>query len=160
MKNNLAQKENILRARVVGSHGVAISRTKFSDLATFVRETMKDKGLDPPTVARRSGDTISPAYVRQIVNRVQRNVSVDRLVGLARGLSVPVKEVMRAAAGGWPEDDKDFVEGQLYLIHKKLADAADDLKRSAEFLLNAMLRELEHEERLRHRRKPQVRKRR
>jgi hypothetical protein len=145
---------------MIRSYVVAISRHRYADLATFVRETMKDNGLDPPTVARRSQETISPAYVRQIVNRVQLNVSVGRLIGLARGLGVPIKEVMRAAAGGWAEDDKAFLEGRLYLIHQKLADAPDDLKRSVDFFVDATLRQLEHEEELRHRRKPQPRRRR
>jgi hypothetical protein len=145
---------------VIRSYAVAISRHRFADLATFVRETMKDKGLDPPTVSKRSGETISPAYVRQIVNRVQRNVSVDMLIGLARGLSVPVKEVMRAAAGGWPEDDSEFLTGKLYLIHKKLANASDETKHSVDFLVDATLRELDHDEETRHRRRPQLKKRR
>jgi hypothetical protein len=145
---------------MVRCYDVAISRHRYADLATFVRETMKDKGLDPPTVARKSGGTISPAYVRQIVNRVQINVSVSMLFGLSRGLTVPIKDVMRAAAGGWAEDDKDFLQGRLYLIHKKLADAPDDVKRSVDFVIDATLRELDHQEESRPRRKPQLRKRR
>jgi transcriptional regulator with XRE-family HTH domain len=71
------------------------------DLADFVRRTREAANLSTRDVAKRSGNLISHGYVSQIENRtgLGSGVSPGRLLGLARGLGVPIEEVMAAAVG-------------------------------------------------------------
>lgn len=71
------------------------------DFADFVRRVREAAGLSTRDVANRSGGLISHGYVSQIENRqtASDGISPRRLLGLARGLGVPIDEVVAAALG-------------------------------------------------------------
>lgn len=79
-----------------------VDRTK-EDLADFVKRTRETARppLSQRDVASRSGGCISHGYVSLIERRgvLGQGVSPKRLLGLARGLGVPIDEVVAVALG-------------------------------------------------------------
>ena len=66
-------------------------------LADYVRRTMKQKQLRLRDVERRSGGEITNGYISGIINSRIKNISLDKLKALAKGLEVDVYELFSAA---------------------------------------------------------------
>jgi transcriptional regulator with XRE-family HTH domain len=79
-------------------------------LGNFVRRIRKEKKLSLAKVSKQSarfGQRISASYINRIENDPKRRVSVDRLNALARGLGVPVDELLAYALSKTRHDDAD-----------------------------------------------------
>jgi transcriptional regulator with XRE-family HTH domain len=73
-----------------------------TDFGDFVRQIRRQKGLSMGDVSRRSGrfgKRISATHIGRIENNVTKTVSVDRLKALAKGLGVPVMDLLARASG-------------------------------------------------------------
>jgi transcriptional regulator with XRE-family HTH domain len=68
-------------------------------LGQYVKRIMEEKGLGLKDVQVLSGDTITDAYVANIVNGNAANPSVDKLKALALGLGVDEDELFLVARG-------------------------------------------------------------
>ena len=71
-----------------------LGKEKLSD---FVRRAIKQKQLKLRDVERRAGGEITNGYVSGIINNRIKNVSIEKLKALARGLEVDVRELFEAA---------------------------------------------------------------
>ena len=90
--------------------GVDVSQETLSD---FVRRIRKEKHLSCADVSRQSaryGKRISGSYINRIENHPQLKASAHRLRALAKGLGIPVSELMARATGdlvaGGTSDDE------------------------------------------------------
>lgn len=68
-------------------------------LARYVARVLKEKRLSRRDVQVMSGNKITDAYVGSIINGRARNLSVEKLQALARGLGVNDDEIFRVARG-------------------------------------------------------------
>ena len=68
-------------------------------LAEYVTKVMDEQGLNPSEVERRSGNNISDAQVRNIMNGTTTNPRLNSLLVLAEGLGVNPVDLFKAAAG-------------------------------------------------------------
>lgn len=68
-------------------------------LARYVARVLKEKRLSRRDVQVISGWKITDAYVGSIINGRARNLSVEKLQALARGLGVNDDEIFRVARG-------------------------------------------------------------
>lgn len=66
-------------------------------LADFVRRVIREKQLKLRDVERRAGGEITNGYVSGIINNRIKNVSLEKLKALARGLEVDVHELFASA---------------------------------------------------------------
>jgi transcriptional regulator with XRE-family HTH domain len=97
-----------------------------AQLATFVRRTIKDKGLSPPQIAKRAGRTgykITDEYVRMILNGAAKNLTIDKLQALAVGLDEPFESVLFAAAGIPENASEAFRRSVFYILFTKAEEA-------------------------------------
>ena len=68
-------------------------------LSHYVERVMKEKHLSRRDVKLRSGGEITDSYVSGIISGTSKNLSVDKLKALARGLRVREIELIRVAFG-------------------------------------------------------------
>ena len=78
-------------------------------LARYVARVLKEKRLSLRDVQVMSGGKITDAYVGSIINGRARNLSVEKLQALARGLGVDEDEIFRVARGA---DDSGPVDNR------------------------------------------------
>jgi transcriptional regulator with XRE-family HTH domain len=71
-------------------------------LGDYVRRVMRQKQLKLRDVERRAGGEITNGYISGIINGRIKNVSLDKLKALAKGLEVDVYELFSAAMGDAP----------------------------------------------------------
>jgi transcriptional regulator with XRE-family HTH domain len=71
-------------------------------LSQYVRRVMAEKKLSAVEVECRSGSEISRTYVWSIAHGRHKNISVEKLRALARGLGVSQEELFRVACGTLP----------------------------------------------------------
>jgi transcriptional regulator with XRE-family HTH domain len=76
-----------------------MSKTSKQGLSRYVERVMKEKHLSRRDVKLRSGGEITDSYVSGIISGSAKNLSVDKLKALARGLRVREMELIRAAFG-------------------------------------------------------------
>ena len=76
-----------------------MSKTSKQGLSRYVERVMKDKHLSRRDVKLRSGGEITDSYVSGIISGSAKNLSVDKLKALARGLRVREIELIRVAFG-------------------------------------------------------------
>src|SRR3977135_988578 len=76
-----------------------MSKTGKQDLSQYVERVMKEKRLSRRDVKLRSGGEITDSYVSGIVSGTAKNLSVEKLKALARGLRVREMELIRVAFG-------------------------------------------------------------
>lgn len=69
----------------------------------YVGQILKDKGLDYRDVAEKARGEISHSAVWDIVNGRVKDIKVSTLESLAKGLGVPLAELLFVAAGGKEE---------------------------------------------------------
>jgi len=76
-----------------------MSKTSKPGLSRYVERVMKEKHLSRRDVKLRSGGKITDSYVSGIISGSAKNLSVDKLKALARGLRVREMELIRVAFG-------------------------------------------------------------
>jgi transcriptional regulator with XRE-family HTH domain len=76
-------------------------------LARYVARVLKEKRLSRRDVQVMSGWRITDAYVGSIIKGRARNLSVEKLQALARGLGVDEDEIFRVARGAAGSDPVD-----------------------------------------------------
>lgn len=76
-----------------------MSKTSKQGLSRYVEHVMKEKHLSRRDVKLRSGGEITDSYVSAIISGSAKNLSVDKLKALARGLRVREIELIRVAFG-------------------------------------------------------------
>lgn len=76
-----------------------MSKTGKQVLSRYVDRVMKEKHLSRRDVKLRSGGEITDSYVSGIIRGSAKNLSVDKLKALARGLRVREIELIRVAFG-------------------------------------------------------------
>ena len=76
-----------------------MSKTRKQGLSHYVDRVMKEKHLSRRDVKLRSGGEITDSYVSGIISGTAKNLSVDKLKALARGLRVREMELIRVAFG-------------------------------------------------------------
>src|SRR5215813_4124057 len=92
---------------------------KRDGLCNYVRRILKEKEMTFSDVERRSEKSISDSYVHAISSGNIRNLSLDKLSALARGLGVTETQLFFAAFGVSLMDLEEFKEsGLVYLLHK------------------------------------------
>lgn len=71
------------------------------EFSNYVRRIRSEKGFALSKVEHQSGNTITGAYVQQIENGsvLPENISLKKLVGLAKGLRISLGELMTVALG-------------------------------------------------------------
>lgn len=76
-----------------------MSKTGKQGLSRYVERVMKEKHLSRHDVTLRSGGEIAESYVSGIISGSAKNLSVDKLKALARGLRVREMGLIRVAFG-------------------------------------------------------------
>ena len=76
-----------------------MSKTNKQSFSRYVDRVMKEKHLSRRDVKLRSGGEITDSYVSAIISGTAKNLSIDKLKALARGLRVPEMAVIQAAFG-------------------------------------------------------------
>src|SRR6266446_1686121 len=79
-------------------------------LAQYVSRVVKEKELTHHEVRKLASGKITDGYVRGIMTGKARNLSVDKLKALARGLGVSEDEIFRVARGLPPDSDSKSQE--------------------------------------------------
>src|SRR5215510_15229642 len=82
-----------------------MSKASKPELSRYVERVMKDKHLSRRDVSLRSGGDITDSYVSAILSGSAKNLSIDKLKALARGLRVREMSLIRAAFGFSEEPD-------------------------------------------------------
>lgn len=70
---------------------------KLENLGQYVRRIMKQKGLTQQQIEERSEHRITSAYVASICTGRAKNLSIEKLKGLALGLGVDLPELIQVA---------------------------------------------------------------
>src|SRR5215210_6084393 len=78
----------------------AVMTTHFGEnLSDYVQRVMREKKLSRSDVARNSGSEIAGSYVGRIIAGTVTNLSVEKIIALARGLEVDPYEIFAASVG-------------------------------------------------------------
>jgi transcriptional regulator with XRE-family HTH domain len=128
-------------------------------LSSYVRLKLIEKDLTTRDVQERSaasGEKITQSYVSQIVSGTAKNLTLTKLRALARGLGVPIGEVISRAYGETERDDLAFAQSRFAEVYYKFEELNDENKQSVIYLLDILEREVE---RLRKKERSQAKKR-
>jgi transcriptional regulator with XRE-family HTH domain len=115
-------------------------------LSDYVRLKLIQNDLTTRDVEERSssgGEKITQSYVSQIVSGTAKNLTLTKLRALARGLGVPVEEVISRAYGGTHQDDPAFTESRFADLYYKFEKLSDEHKQNILYLLDILDREIE-----------------
>jgi transcriptional regulator with XRE-family HTH domain len=128
-------------------------------LGSYVRLKLIENDLTTRDVEERSAagsEKITQSYVSQIVSGTAKNLTLIKLRALARGLGVPVAEVISKAYGETEEDDPAFAQSRFAELYYKFEELNDVNKQGIIYLIDILEREIE---RLRKKERAEARKR-
>jgi transcriptional regulator with XRE-family HTH domain len=77
------------------------------ELAAYLHDVMKAKGIKGVDIEARSGGKITNSYISDIMHGNTKNISVEKVNALAEGLGVDSFEVFQAASGNRVVQGKD-----------------------------------------------------
>jgi transcriptional regulator with XRE-family HTH domain len=120
---------------------------KRETLSDYVRLKLIQNDLTTRDVQERSssgGEKITQSYVSQIVSGTAKNLTLTKLRALARGLGVPIEEVISRAYGETYQDDLAFAESRFADVYYKFKKLSDEHKQNVIYLLEILDREIEH----------------
>ena len=100
------------------------------NLSSYVQRIMQEKKLKRDVVAKKSGKGIASSYIGRIIAGTVTNLSVEKIVALARGLDVDPYEIFAASVGKPPRDDS----GQLTVDLAAFGDMVQKLATNADLL--------------------------
>jgi transcriptional regulator with XRE-family HTH domain len=112
-------------------------------LDRFVLRVLKEKDLTPTDVERRSSGGISDSYVALIIAGKVKNISLDKLKALARGLDLPADEVMKVACGMPLSKDEALQESEFAELFKKYNCLTGGDKSEVRLILEIVDREID-----------------
>jgi transcriptional regulator with XRE-family HTH domain len=115
-------------------------------LSDYVRLKLIQNDLTTRDVQERSnagGEKITQSYVSQIVSGTAKNLTLTKLRALARGLGVPIEEVISRAYGETYQDDLAFVESRFADVYYKFEELSDEHKQKIIYLLDILDHEIE-----------------
>lgn len=115
-------------------------------LSSYVRLKLIEKDLTTRDVQERSaagGEKITQSYVSQIVSGTAKNLTLTKLRALARGLGVPIEEVISRAYGRTYQDDQEFAQSRFAELYYKFKELNDENKQSILYLLEVLAHEVE-----------------
>lgn len=127
-------------------------------LSAYVRLKLIEKDLTTRDVQERSaagGEKITQSYVSQIVSGTAKNLTLTKLRALARGLGVPIEEVISRAYGETDRNDLAFAQSRFADVYYKFEELSDESKQKVLYLLEILDSEVE---RLRKKERAQKRK--
>ena len=101
-----------------------------NSLADYVRRVRREKAVSTMSVSKKSGGAISDGYVSRIENSQVKNVSLEKLRALAKGLDVSEEEVFAVARGHTSPADENILKE---LKEPNLRRFAADVIRALEF---------------------------
>ena len=118
---------------------------KFSEsLADYVRRVRNGKGLSQPEVERRSAGGITDGYISQIENGYIKNVSLDKLRALAKGLGVPEQEIFDVALGRSASTSKPDADAARLVSYYE--DSPPDIRQQMLLVCEALWRDAKSRE--------------
>jgi transcriptional regulator with XRE-family HTH domain len=94
------------------------------DLSALVRRVMAEKQLTARKVEQASGNKISDGYINKMLTGEVTNLSVEKIVALAKGLSVDPHEVFTACYGHLPPGKPADPFAVLALVQKLFTSEA------------------------------------
>lgn len=95
-------------------------RTARENFADFVRRIMNERDLSYRAVSRLSGGKVNPSTVNKIVNGRQKDIGVETMMALAKGLGIPERQLIAALRGEAVENSEfDEIEA-LFFRFKQL----------------------------------------
>lgn len=97
------------------------------ELAAYLRDIMKAKGIKGIEIEARSGGKITNSYISDIINGNTKNISVEKVNALAEGLGVDSFEVFQAASGNRVIQGTDSWPSHTLLHTMQLVIANADL---------------------------------
>jgi transcriptional regulator with XRE-family HTH domain len=98
---------------------------RFETLDKYVRRVLKEKELTLSAVERQAGGDISDSYVASITTGNVKNLSLEKLKALARGLGVTEREIFAVACGVPLPIEEDFQKtdfAELFYKYKRLSE--------------------------------------
>ena len=113
------------------------------NLSSYVRRILREKGLTLSDVERRAGGEISDSYVAGITSGSVRNLTLDKLKALARGLGVSEYRVIEIASGIPNPGDDDFQQSDFASLFTKYKYLPEEDKRELRVLLTVLDNEIE-----------------
>jgi transcriptional regulator with XRE-family HTH domain len=107
-------------------------------LPKYVQRVMKERGLKPKDVEKRSGGKIVDAYVTKIIRGKTKYPSVVKLQALAEGLGVDEEELFRVARGVPLKEKKggELWPGPVLIKVMERIIASPELTRAVQALLS------------------------
>lgn len=93
-------------------------------LAKYVSQVMDEQGLTPGDVERRSKKKVTDSHVKNIMNGITTNPSLNIILGLAEGLGVNPVDLFKAAAN----IEEDLSAYQMVVVMQKLLKKPNKLK--------------------------------
>ncbi len=112
-------------------------------LREYVRRLLDERGLSFKDVAMRSQGRISHSYVHQIAGGQTKNLTVEKIRGLAAGLSVTEEEVFNAVCCTTDSDTAAFRRSNLANIYRRYEELSQTGKRELKPLLEMLDREID-----------------
>lgn len=109
-------------------------------LADYVAKVMNDDRLSGYNIERRTQGEITQSYVLRIKNGTAKNVSMDKLKVLAKGLGRPAAEVIAVAMGTPLKDDAHTRLSTLEFTYEGLTP---EKKEKADYLIELLEREIQ-----------------
>ena len=103
-------------------------------LGTYVRRVLREKKLTLSDVERRAGSNISDSYVHGISTGRVKNLSLDKLKALARGLGVAESQLFAACGVSLPDLEEFIGSDFACLFYKYRELSADERRRLSAFL--------------------------
>lgn len=92
------------KSTIMGNTRTIVLSVKGETLESYVRRIMNAKNLKPGDVQRRSKGGVSDSYIGSILSGQARNLTVEKLKSLAKGLGVDEDELF-AVVRGKPLDE-------------------------------------------------------
>jgi transcriptional regulator with XRE-family HTH domain len=114
-----------------------------NSLCKYVRRILKEKKLLLSEVNQRSGGLISESYISSITKGKVGDLTVGKLLALARGLGVAEEEIIAVASGAMSKDDYRFQESEFAMLFYSYREFSDEDKREVFMLLKLVEREIE-----------------
>src|SRR5215467_10651430 len=117
--------------------------SRHEGLDRYVRRILKEKELTLSDVERRADGNISDSYVAGNTAGAIRNLTIDKLKALARGLGVAESQILAVASGIPLPENGDLYESGFARLFHKYKELSEEDKREVDAILEMVSREIE-----------------
>lgn len=111
-------------------------------IALYVQTVMKEKELTYEQVSKNSNSTIHPGQVYSVANECHRQVSVDVLKALARGLRISEDEIFDVAQAVDRTNSDEQLMDTVLRKYNELSDVQKELVEPTLLMLDKHLDQL------------------